>query len=160
HLRVLERLGSGSYGDVYRAWDTRLHCDVALKLARPMRGMPSFDESRALREARMLARVQHRNIVKVFGADSHDGRFGLWMELISGRTLAETVETQGPMGAQEAAHIGIEVCHALAAVHAAGLLHRDVKATNVMRENGGRIVLMDFGAGRPLPSHDANILDV
>jgi hypothetical protein len=102
----------------------------------------------------MLARVRHANVVSVYGADAHDGRVGLWMELVDGRTLEQAVVTDGPMGAHEAAHIGVELCKALAAVHQAGLLHRDIKATNVMREKGGRILLMDFGAGRPQPKPD------
>lgn len=153
HLRILQRLGSGSYGVVYRAFETRLQCDVALKLARPGRAL-DIDQPRALKEARMLARVRHANVVSVYGADSHDGRFGLWMELVDGRTLEQVLAGDGPMGAHEAAHVGIELCQALAAVHQAGLLHRDIKATNVMRGKGGRILLMDFGAGRPQPKPD------
>jgi len=156
HLRILQRLGSGSYGVVYRAFETRLQCDVALKLAKPTRAR-ELDESRALKEARMLARVRHTNVVSVYGADSHDERFGLWMELVDGRTLEQALATDGPMGAHEAAHVGVELCKALAAVHQAGLLHRDIKASNVMREKGGRILLMDFGAGRlqPKPDHQS-----
>ena len=153
HLRIMQRLGSGSYGVVYRAFETRLQCDVALKLSKPARTL-DLDQSRALKEARMLARVRHGNVVSVYGADSHDGRFGLWMELVDGRTLEQALATDGPMGAHEAAHVGVELCKALAAVHQAGLLHRDIKSSNVMREKGGRIVLMDFGAGRPQPKPD------
>jgi eukaryotic-like serine/threonine-protein kinase len=158
HLRVLEKLGGGSYGIVYRAWETRLQRDVALKLAKPVSLLREFDQARALQEARMLARVSHSNVVKVFGADCHDGRFGLWMELVDGRTLEEVLSSHGPMGAQEAAHVGIEVCQALAAVHQVGLLHRDVKASNVMRQKGGRILLMDFGAGRRQSKPDVKII--
>ncbi len=75
---------------------------------------------------------------------------GVVMEWLKGQTLDAIVQAQGPLGAREVAVIGIDVCRALAAVHAAGLLHGDVKAHNVMREEGGRIVLMDFGASRDL----------
>jgi serine/threonine protein kinase len=68
------------------------------------------------------------------------------MEQVRGRSLDDLVHSQGPLGAREAALVGIDLCRALAAVHGAGLVHRDVKAGNVMREQGGRIVLMDFGA--------------
>ena len=158
HLRVLEKLGNGSYGIVYRAWDTRLQRDVALKLAKPVSLLREFNQARALQEARMLARISHGNVVKVHGADCHDGRFGLWMELVDGRTLEEVLSSQGPMGAQEAVHIGIELCQALAAVHQVGLLHRDVKASNVMRQKGGRILLMDLGAGRPQSKPEVKII--
>jgi hypothetical protein len=150
-LRILGCIGEGSYGVVYRAFDTRLQREVAVKLARPTAASANFDVSRTLREARVLARVRHPGVVSVLGADSHDSRFGLWMELIKGRTLKDLVAVNGTMSAQEAAAVGVELCHALAAVHRAGLLHRDIKASNVMREDGGRIVLMDFGAVRRIP---------
>ena len=78
------------------------------------------------------------------------GEVGLSMELIEGKTLDEIVRDQGPFSASEASLIGMDLCRALAAVHGAGLLHGDVKAHNVMRANGGRTMLMDFGAGREL----------
>ena len=99
-------------------------------------------------EGRLLARVRHPNVVTVHGADRIDGRVGLWMEFVRGRTLEDVLGDQGPFGAEEATLIGLDLCRALSAVHAAGLMHRDVKAQNVMREAGGRIVLMDFGTGR------------
>ena len=86
----------------------------------------------------------------VYGADHIGGRVGLWMELVKGRTLAELLRTHGPFSAREAALIGLDLCRALAAVHGAGLLHGDIKAHNVMREEGGRTVLMDFGTGKEL----------
>jgi eukaryotic-like serine/threonine-protein kinase len=150
HLRVSEIIGEGSFGRVYRAWDTQLEREVALKLVKASGVSPTFDLARAIKEARLLARVRHPNVVCVFGADSHAGRFGLWMELISGRTLGQVLKLHGPMSVNEAIAVGIDLCHALAAVHRAGLLHRDVKAQNVLREEGGRIVLMDFGTGHPI----------
>ena len=72
------------------------------------------------------------------------------MELIPGRTLGQVLKMHGPMSVSEAIPVGIDLCHALAAVHGAGLLHRDVKAQNVLREEGGRIVLMDFGTGHAI----------
>ena len=83
----------------------------------------------------------------VHGADSRDGRVGFWMDLIEGQTLEQRVR-EGRLSAGEAIYVGQELCRALAAVHLANLLHRDVKAQNVMRaSDGGRIILMDFGAG-------------
>jgi hypothetical protein len=100
-----------------------------------------------LREGRLLARVRHPNVVTVYGAQEHEGLVGIWMELVRGRSLAAIVREDGPMGPEEATVTAVSVCRALAAVHAAQLVHRDVKAQNVMREAGGRIVLMDFGSG-------------
>jgi eukaryotic-like serine/threonine-protein kinase len=148
HLTLIERLGGGSSGDVYRAWDRHLERDVALKLLRINDSVADLDTSRITHEARLLARIHHPNVITVYGVASHDNRVGLWMELVRGITLAQQIRTTGPLSAQEAAVVGIDLCRALAAVHAAGLIHRDVKAQNVMREDGGRIVLMDLGTGR------------
>jgi serine/threonine-protein kinase len=149
HLRVIDQLGRGAFGAVYRAWDGTLEREVALKLIPTSNRV--VDLSSARKEAQRLARVRHANVVTIFGADFHDEHFGLWMELIHGSTLGELLLVQGTMSAQEAASIGIDLCHALAAVHGAGLLHGDIKASNVMRQDGGRIVLMDFGAGGQIP---------
>ena len=148
HLTLLERLGGGSSGDVYRAWDRDLQRDVALKLLRFNDSIADLDTSRITREGRLLARVRHANVITVYGVAAHDNRVGLWMELVRGATLEQQIRTSGPLGAHEAALVGIDLCRALAAIHAAGLIHRDVKAQNVMREGGGRIVLMDLGTGR------------
>ncbi len=147
HLELIEQIGQGSFGNVYRARDTRLDRDVALKLLRKGRQSAEL-ANKILHEGRILARVRHRNVVTVFGVEEQDGRVGLWMEYIRGRTLEQLLRSTGPFGAREAALIGQELCRALAAVHKAGLVHRDVKAQNVMREEGGRLVLMDFGAGQ------------
>src|SRR3954468_19418885 len=150
HLALLERLGGGTFGDVYRAWDRHLERDVALKLLRADESTDDLHASRIAREGRLLARVRHANVITVHGVDAHDGRVGLWMELVRGVTLEEQIAAHGPLSAREAAAVGIDLCRALAAIHAAGLIHRDVKAQNVMREEGGRIVLMDLGTGREM----------
>jgi len=149
HLTLLGKIDEGAFGTVYRAHDANLQIDVALKLITIPKGH-SPDMARALKEARILARVRHPNVVHVYGADIIDGRVGIWMELIHGQTLASLLRTNGPLGAREAALIGIDLCQALAAVHGANLIHGDVKPRNVMREAGGRIVLMDFGTSKDL----------
>jgi len=146
-LVLLDRIGTGTSSDVHRAFDTDLHRHVALKLLHADGPATRASHDRILQEARRLARVDHRNVVQVFGAEQHLDRVGLWMELVEGESLDQIVRTRGAFGPREAAGIGQDVCAALAAVHAAGLLHRDVKAQNVLRESGGRIVLMDFGTG-------------
>lgn len=89
--------------------------------------------------------MRHPNIVPVHGIDRHDGRVGFWTDFVRGNTLSVLVGEHGTFGAREAALIGLDVARALSAVHRAGMLHRDIKAENVMREEGGRILLMDFG---------------
>jgi predicted Ser/Thr protein kinase len=152
-LEVFEELGRGTFGRVFRARDPRLDREVALKLfAQTAVAEPSF-----VREAQLLARMRHPHVVAVYGADAFGGTDGLSMELIRGRSLRAIVQDQGPFGPRETALIALDLCAALAAVHGAGLAHRDIKANNVMREVGGRIVLMDFGAG--LPSAEAKSAD-
>jgi tetratricopeptide (TPR) repeat protein len=144
-FRLLARVGHGSFGEVYRAWDPHLEREVAVKLLLPASVGGEEDYRAILREARALAAVQHPNIVHVYGMDRHDGRVGYWTDFVHGKTLSFLVLAQGPFGYREAALIGLDVAKALSAVHRAGLLHRDIKAENVMREEGGRILLMDFG---------------
>lgn len=149
-FQLLERLGAGGFGEVYRAWDPVLERDVALKLVLP-RGLDSESEFQTIvREARAAAKVRHPNIVSVYGVDRHDGRVGFWSDFIRGHTLARLLAVEGAFTEADTAAIGIEVCRAVSAVHAAGLLHRDIKASNVMREDSGRILLMDFGLSHEL----------
>jgi serine/threonine-protein kinase len=147
-LKLRRKIADGSFGTVYLAWDPALEREVALKVLR------SADRSRTvIQEGRLLARVRHPNVVTVYGADEYEGTVGLWMEWVDGLTLTQVLAARGLLGGQEAALIGIDVCRAVAAVHRAGLLHRDIKAHNVMREAGGRVVLMDFGAGELRTEH-------
>jgi serine/threonine-protein kinase len=153
HLRLLAEIGRGGYGRVYRAWDPALDREVALKIVALPDATPD-SVATLLREGRMLARVRHQNVVTVHGAQQVGNEVGIWMELVRGRSLGEIVAHDGPLGAEEAAVTAVGLCRALAAVHAEGLVHRDVKAQNVMRESGGRIVLMDFGTGRDLGAEE------
>jgi serine/threonine protein kinase len=153
---LVEKLGRGTFGTVYRAWDPELERHVAIKLLNTRQGVKDSLKARVLQEGRAIAKVNHPNVVSVLGVEVHEGQVGLCMELVKGKTLDDIVKTQGTLGAQEAAMVGQDVCRALAAVHSAKLVHGDVKARNVMRAEGGRIVLMDFGAGQVL-SDDAGI---
>jgi serine/threonine protein kinase/Tol biopolymer transport system component len=147
HLELLEHLASGAFGDVYRASDQGLDREVALKLLRTASDAEAWADE-AVDEGRVLARLHHPNIVSVYGAARHEGRVGIWMEYIRGRTLADVIRQDGPLPAARVAEIGVALCAALEAVHRANLVHRDVKAQNVMLTPEGRVVLMDFGAGR------------
>ena len=142
-LEIREKVGSGHFGTVFLAWDSTLERNVALKLLRDTRAAPEI-----IREGRLLARVRHPNVVTIFGVDQHDDVVGLWMEFVDGVTLHRLLASGGPLTTREASLVGIDLCSAVSAVHKAGLLHRDIKAQNVIREASGRIVLMDFGAGR------------
>ena len=150
-LLLLERLGRGANAEVWRAWDPRLHREVALKLLHPRAGGDDdrTGESPLLSEGRALARVRHPHVLAVHDIDRHDGRVGLSMELARGQTLEQQVAAGGPFGVGEALKLGREIGSALAAVHAAGLLHRDIKPANVVRDADGRWLLADFGLGVP-----------
>jgi hypothetical protein len=158
HLTILEKIGAGTFGEVYRAYDSKLQIDVALKLS-PIDSHQTPRTSSVLNEARLLAKVRHPNVVRVYGADQDQGYIGLWMDLVNGQTLEELTSRQG-FSASEAINIGIEMCRGLAAVHAVGVLHGDIKAHNIMRRNGGEFLLVDFGAGRPLTTEPRTGHDV
>lgn len=142
----LEEIGSGGFGTVYGATDPVLQTRMALKLYHAHRSQRPADE--LLSEARKLARIRHPNVVSVHGADEIDGRVGVWMELVEGQTLDAEVRDGRRLDGEEAADVGMALCQALEAVHAAGVVHGDIKAQNVVRGTDGRIVLMDFGAAR------------
>ena len=152
-LEIRAHIGRGKFGDVYRAWDPALDRDVALKLIRHGDGA-DIPESRVVFEGRLMARVRHPNVVTIHGAQRIDGVSGLWMELVGGRTLAAELAERGPFDANELMRVGAELARALDAVHRAGLVHRDVKAQNVLREASGRILLGDFGTGLELDEPD------
>jgi tetratricopeptide (TPR) repeat protein len=174
-LEILERIGRGSYGEVYRAWDPKLDREVAVKLLHAGKRQPasigSTDSAAAtssvgepvgatvLQEARLLARVRHPNVVTVYDADEIEGRVGLWMEFIHGRNLEQILVERKKFGEREVTSIGIELCRALSAVHDAGLLHRDIKTQNLMQAGDGRLILMDFGTGRELEKTPAPSVD-
>jgi serine/threonine-protein kinase len=150
NFQLLQRLGRGGFGEVFRAWDPMLEREVALKLLLP-RGQDEEQQFASLiAEARAIARVRHQNIVSVYGVDRREGRVGFWSDYVRGQTLAAWVAARGPLNEEEAAKVGMALCDALAAVHGAGLLHRDIKPGNAMRDGDGRVLLMDFGLSQEL----------
>lgn len=145
-LAIVRKIGSGTYSDVYLARDPKLDRHVALKLLRH-RDADAAGDSEVIDEARLLARVRHPNVVTIYGAERIDGRVGIWMEYVDGRTLEAELRARGPFRPDEIARIGAALCDALSAVHGAGVVHRDVKAQNVLRAPDGRVLLTDFGTG-------------
>ncbi|MFH9651518.1 protein kinase [Streptomyces anulatus] len=151
---LVERLGSGGMGMVWRARDEALHRDVALKEVRPPDpALAEYDpegartlRARVLREARALARVDHPNVVTVHHIvdPGEDGYPWIVMELVAGSSLHDRLAA-GPMEPAEAAELGRGILSALRAAHASGIQHRDVKPANVLLRTDGRPVLTDFG---------------
>jgi tetratricopeptide (TPR) repeat protein len=148
HLQVLEPLGEGSFGNVYRAYDRTLDREVALKLLKTDQGRP-FQSRLFLHEARQLALVRHRNVLAVHGAAIHDSRPGLWTDLIDGETAHDRRYRQSFTRLDPVLELIESLALALQAVHSAGLVHGDIKPSNLMRDGSGDWILMDFGA-----SHD------
>jgi serine/threonine protein kinase len=141
-LQILERIGSGAGGVVYRARDPVIGREVALKVC-----AASPDRRDALlREARQMARIDHPNVLRVHGAVEIDGVVGFWSDLVRGESLDAWVRSRPPPSASEVAIVGQELCAALAAIHAQGLVHGDIKLGNVIRHDSGRWVLLDFGS--------------
>jgi len=150
HLTNLEKIGHGASGDVYRAWEPLLEREVALKLSRRMGDFCDTCSVLALREARLLARIRHPNVVTVYGVDYEGRRLGVWMEYIRGMNLDALLRQHGPLRVREVTVIGLDLCSAVTAAHDLGLLHGDITAKNVMHEKTGRIVLLDFGFSQDL----------
>ena len=144
--RLLGSVGSGTFGSVYRAWDPELEREIAIKILHRHVADAELTK-RLLQEGRALAKVRHPNVVSVYGVESNENHVGLVMEFVRGETLEKTMSGGHKLNPREAANVGQDVCRALAAVHHAGFVHRDVTSRNIMRDLGGRIVLMDFGTG-------------
>ncbi|MDO0933143.1 protein kinase [Streptomyces sp. DG2A-72] len=147
--RLVESIGQGGMGRVWRAADEMLDRQVAVKEMR-IDGLDAEDartrRERTLREARATARIDHPNVVRVYDVVDEGERLWIVMELIAGRSLERIMAEDGPLGQREAARIGLGLVEALRQVHARGVLHRDIKPGNVLVESGGqRVVLTDFG---------------
>jgi tetratricopeptide (TPR) repeat protein/predicted Ser/Thr protein kinase len=144
---VLEPLGQGGMGVVYRAYDPELDRNVALKVISPRRGGDGAHESRLGREAQALARLNHENVVAVHDVGSYAGRIFVAMELVDGQTLAGWLK-EAPRSQREILKVFRAAGRGLSAAHAAGLIHRDFKPTNVMIGRDGRVRVLDFGLAR------------
>jgi serine/threonine-protein kinase len=158
HFELLECVGAGFYGEVFKAFDMKLHRLVAVKLLKGDRERSADDWHRALEEARALARVEHDHVVKVHSVQIFDGRPGLEMEYVDGPTFEQYVRESPGVDVSQVRAMGADVCGALAAVHRAKLLHCDIKPRNVMRAASGRLKLMDFGAGRFVTGNRASVV--
>jgi tetratricopeptide (TPR) repeat protein len=147
HLQRLMLAGSGSFGDVYRAWDPTLDRSVALKLRRSDAPGAIFSGRDFVAEAQRLARVRHPHVLAVHGAGYHDDRAGLWTDWIEGETLRDRLRRKIRLTPPAWLALARDLAGALAAVHEAGIVHGDISAGNVMLDRRGHALLMDFGAG-------------
>ncbi len=147
--RIDELLGEGGMGAVYRGFDTRLRRHIALKRPHPFREKSSEARLRFLREARMAAGLNDPALVQVHDIVETEDADWIVMELVEGTPLSE-VTSVGPLAVDRALSIALQVTRGLAAAHAKGVLHRDLKSENVMLTDGGKVKILDFGLGRCL----------
>ena len=147
--RLGEELGRGGMGVVWSAYDELLHRTVAVKEVHYPDGIDDDEREklarRTLREARAVAAVEDPHAVRVFDIVEQDGRPWLVMELVAGRTLTDVVRDRGALSVAEVVQVGLALTQALSAAHRAGVLHRDVKPSNVLVRDDGRVALTDFG---------------
>ena len=148
--RLVELLGSGGMATIYRATDTGLGRDVALKLLRPEYLRDPDFSSRFRQEAQAAASLSHPNVVTVYDYGEDPSGPYIVMELVDGEDLATILRRSGPLPPRQVARIGAGVARALAAAHARGLVHRDVKPGNVLIGTDGRVKVVDFGIARAI----------
>jgi serine/threonine-protein kinase len=151
HYEIIEPLGAGGMGEVYRAHDTKLKRDVAIKVLPEELAADAERLARLEREAQLLAALNHPHIAAIHGIEEEGEVKGLVLELVEGQTLAERI-ARGPVALQEALKIAVQIADALECAHGAGIIHRDLKPANVKVTPEGKVKVLDFGLAK---SHGA-----
>ncbi|HPF70914.1 MAG TPA: protein kinase [Candidatus Krumholzibacteria bacterium] len=154
HYELRERIGKGGMGEVYRARDTKLGRDVALKLLPPEYAADPDRLARFEREAKVLASLNHPNIASIFGFEKTDDAVFLVMELVDGDDLAEVLR-KGALPVDDAVNIARQIAEGLEEAHEKGIVHRDLKPANVKRTPEGKVKVLDFGLARAYAGQSA-----
>ncbi len=154
HYRVIEKIGAGGMGEVYRARDEHLGRDVALKVLPEVFANDAERMARFSREAHLLASLNHPNIAAIYGLEESGGTRALVLELVEGPTLAERIRT-GALPVEEALNIAKQIAEALEAAHERGIIHRDLKPANVKVKDDGNVKVLDFGLAKALKAEAA-----
>ena len=152
--QILEKLGEGGMGTVYRAHDPRLERSLAIKVLRADRVADADRRKRFVREARSASALNHPNIITIYEIGQAKGADFIAMELVQGQTLDQLIGTQG-LTVQETLRYGVQMADALARAHAAGIIHRDLKPANLMVTDDGRVKILDFGLAKLMERSDA-----
>jgi serine/threonine-protein kinase len=148
-FRIVEQIGRGGMGEVYRAHDTKLERDVALKMVPPALSQDPDRLARLKREARLLAALNHPNIAQIYGLEDSNDTSALVMELVDGETLSDRI-ARGPIPPDEALAIAKQIAEALEAAHEKGIIHRDLKPANIAVTRDGHVKLLDFGLAKAI----------
>ncbi|HWI20806.1 MAG TPA: serine/threonine-protein kinase, partial [Vicinamibacterales bacterium] len=147
--QIVSLLGAGGMGEVYRARDARLGREVAIKVLPEAMAADRDRRARFAREASLLASLNHPNIAAVLGYEEVDGKCAIVLELVEGETLSDRI-SRGPLAADDATPIAIQICRALEAAHEKGIVHRDLKPANVRIRSDGTAKVLDFGIAKAM----------
>ena len=158
HYQILEPIGKGGMGEVYRARDTKLDRDVAVKVLPEEFAQDDERLARFQREEELLASLNHPNIASIHGFEESDGVQAIILELVEGATLAERIQ-EGPIPVDEAVSLARQIAEALEAGHEAGVIHRDVKPANVKIKEDGTVKVLDYGLAKALAGDASNGVD-
>jgi serine/threonine protein kinase len=149
HYKILEKLGEGGMGIVYKAHDTKLERIVALKFLPNYLTSDVAEKERFYHEARAAASLTHQNVAVIYEIGEHEGQLFLAMEYVEGKTLKKLVELDGEtLSIKKVLDIAIQACEGLAAAHEKGIVHRDIKSDNIMMTAKGQVKIMDFGLAK------------
>lgn len=155
--RLGDKLGSGAMGSVYRAWQLSQDRPAAVKVLRPHVAKNRLFLERFRREAQLMARLNHPNIVRSYGVGKQYGRHYLAMELIEGRSLGDWLYRLGKLPLEDAVHIALAVGRALQHAHQNGLVHRDIKPDNILITNDGEVKIADLGLAKGVLEEDQSL---
>ncbi|HET8674466.1 MAG TPA: serine/threonine-protein kinase, partial [Blastocatellia bacterium] len=147
HYRILDKLGAGGMGEVYLAEDTRLGRQVALKFLPASYQYDADRRARFLKEARAASALRSPNIAAIYDIDEHEGAIFIVMEYVEGELLSARIE-RGPVGVREAIEIAIQIADALDEAHSIGIIHRDIKSSNLIINERGMVKILDFGIAK------------
>ena len=154
NYRILDKLGEGGMGEVWRAEDTSLGREVAIKVLPDAFTADAERLGRFEREARVLATFNHPRIAGIYGLEEVDGRKLLVMQLAEGDTLAERID-RGPIPLEPALKIALQIAEGLEAAHDKGIIHRDLKPANITLNSKGEVTILDFGLAKALEDSNA-----
>jgi serine/threonine protein kinase len=147
HYRIVEKIGSGGMGEVYRAHDEKLGRDVALKVLPNEMAEDPERRKRFEREARAVASLKHPNIVTIHSVEESDGTHFITMELVEGQTLSALIPKNG-LSLEQFFDYSVSLVDAVSGAHEQGITHRDLKPANIMLDAGGRLKVLDFGLAK------------